>query len=54
MTNSSFWRVTFSRVLNTYAIVIFAVLWVGFIIALTFFTDVLEKKPAGPPVLPVN
>ena len=26
----------------------------GFIIALTFFTDVLEKKPAGPPVLPVN
>jgi hypothetical protein len=34
MINSSFWRVTFSRVLSTYAIVIFTILWVGFAIAL--------------------
>jgi hypothetical protein len=33
MSNSAFWSVTFSRVLSTYAIVIFAVLWVGFAIA---------------------
>ena len=30
----SFWDVTFPRVLSTYAIVIFAMLWVGFAIAL--------------------
>ena len=34
MTDSSFWSVTLSRVLSTYAIVIFAILWVGFAIAL--------------------
>ncbi len=34
MTDSSFWSGIFSRVLSTYAIVIFAILWVGFAIAL--------------------
>ena len=34
MINSSFWKVTLSRVLSTYAIVIFAILWIGFAIAL--------------------
>ena len=34
MPDSSSWSVTFSRVLSTYAIVIFAILWVGFAIAL--------------------
>ena len=34
MANTSSWRITFSRVLSTYAIVIFAILWVGFAIAL--------------------
>jgi hypothetical protein len=34
MTDSSFWSVTVPRVLSTYAIVIFAILWVGFAIAL--------------------
>ncbi len=34
MRDSSFWSVTVSRVLSTYAILIFAVLWVGFAIAL--------------------
>ena len=34
MTDSSFWSVTFSRVLGTYAIVIFTILWVGFAISL--------------------
>lgn len=34
MRGSSFWNVTVSRVLSTYAIVIFAMLWVGFAIAL--------------------
>ena len=34
MRDSSFWGVTVPRVLSTYAIVIFAILWVGFAIAL--------------------
>jgi hypothetical protein len=34
MRDSSFWSVTVPRVLSTYAIVIFAMLWVGFAIAL--------------------
>ena len=34
MRESSFWNVTVPRVLSTYAIVIFAMLWVGFILAL--------------------
>jgi hypothetical protein len=34
MRDTSFWNVTVPRVLGTYAIVIFAVLWVGFAIAL--------------------
>jgi hypothetical protein len=34
MKDSSFWSVAASRVLSTYAIVIFAILWVGFAIAL--------------------
>ena len=34
MISSSFWKVTFSRILSTYAIVIFAILWIGFVIAL--------------------
>ena len=34
MRDSSLWNVTVPRVLSTYAIVIFAVLWVGFAIAL--------------------
>ena len=33
MRDSSFWSVTVPRVLSTYAIVIFAMLWVGFAIA---------------------
>jgi len=34
MSDSSFWNVTVPRVLSTYAIVIFTMLWVGFAIAL--------------------
>ena len=34
MRNPTFWDVTVPRVLSTYAIVIFAMLWVGFVIAL--------------------
>lgn len=34
MTDSSFWSGIFSRVLSIYAIVIFAILWIGFAIAL--------------------
>lgn len=34
MGNSSFWDVTFARALTVYANVIFAILWVGFAIAL--------------------
>ena len=34
MGDSSFWSITVPRALSTYAIVIFAVLWVGFAVAL--------------------
>ena len=34
MRDSSFWSVLFTRVLSVYAIVIFVILWVGFIVAL--------------------
>ena len=34
MRDSSFWNVTAPRVLSTYAIVIFAILWIGFAISL--------------------
>ena len=42
MRDSSFWSTTFSRVLSTYAIVIFAVLWVGFAIALVVNQEWLD------------
>ena len=34
MRDSSFWNTAFTRVLSVYAIVIFVILWVGFIVAL--------------------
>ena len=34
MKDSSFWTVTFARLLSTYAVLIFALLWVGFALAL--------------------
>jgi hypothetical protein len=34
MRDSSFWSDVVTRVLRTYAIVIFAILWIGFIVAL--------------------
>ena len=42
MSDSSFWSVTASRVLSTYAIVIFAMLWVGFAIALVVHPEWLD------------
>lgn len=42
MRDSSFWSVTVSRVLSTYAIVIFAMLWVGFAIALVVNREWLD------------
>jgi len=42
MRDSSFWSVTVPRVLSTYAIVIFAILWVGFAIALVVNREWLE------------
>jgi hypothetical protein len=40
--DSSFWSVTVARVLSTYAIVIFAILWVGFAIALVVNREWLD------------
>ena len=34
MSNSSFWDITVPRVMGTYANVVFAILWVGFAVAL--------------------
>jgi hypothetical protein len=42
MRDSSFWSRTASRVLSTYAIVIFAMLWVGFAIALVVNPESLD------------
>ena len=43
MRDSSFWSVTVPRVLSTYAIVIFAVLWVGFAFALVVNYEWLDS-----------
>jgi hypothetical protein len=42
MRDSSLWSVMASRVLSTYAIVIFAILWVGFAIALVVNPEWLD------------
>ena len=42
MSGSTFWSVTFPRVLCTYAIVIFALLWVGFAVALVVDREWLD------------
>jgi hypothetical protein len=42
MRDSSFWKVTFPRVLSTCAIAIFAILWVGFAIALVVNREWLD------------
>jgi hypothetical protein len=42
MRDSSFWNVTVPRVLSTYAVVIFAMLWVGFAIALVVNREWLD------------
>lgn len=42
MRDSSFWSVTFPRVLSTYAVVIFAMLWVGFAIAIVVNREWLD------------
>jgi hypothetical protein len=42
MRDSSFWSVTVPRVLSTYAIVIFVMLWVGFAIALVVNREWLD------------
>lgn len=42
MRDSLFWRATFARVLSTYAIAIFAMLWVGFAIALVVNLEWLD------------
>ena len=43
MKESTFWNVTVPRVLSTYAIVIFLVLWVGFAIALIVNREWLDS-----------
>jgi hypothetical protein len=42
MRDSSFWEVIVPRVLSTYAILIFAILWVGFAIALVVNPEWLD------------
>ncbi len=42
MSGSTFWSVTFPRVLSTYAVVIFALLWVGFAVALVVDREWLD------------
>ena len=52
MRDSSFWSVTASRVLGTYAIVIFAMLWAGFAIALVVNPEWLDLLWNGVQALP--
>lgn len=42
MKDSTFWDVTVPRVLSTYAVLIFAILWVGFAIALVVNPEWLD------------
>ena len=42
MRDTSFWNVTVPRVLSTYAIVIFAIMWVGFAISLVVNREWLD------------
>ena len=42
MRDASFWNDTFPRLLSTYAIVIFTVLWVGFAVALVVNPEWLD------------
>jgi hypothetical protein len=42
MRDTSFWNDTFPRLLSTYAIVIFTVLWVGFAVALVVNPEWLD------------
>jgi hypothetical protein len=42
MRESSFWKVTFPRLLSTYAIVVFAILWVGLAMALVVNREWLD------------
>lgn len=43
MTKASFWDVSFSRLLSAYAITIFAILWIGFAIALIVNPEWLDQ-----------
>jgi hypothetical protein len=55
MKDSSFWDVTVPRVLSTYAVLICALLWVGFAIALIVnreWLDLLWNWVRGLPLLP--
>jgi hypothetical protein len=54
MSDSSFWSVAATRVLSIYAIAIFAILWVGFAIALVVnpeWLDLLWNWVRGLPLL---
>jgi hypothetical protein len=54
MSDSSFWNVTVPRVLSTYAIVIFAILWLGFATALIVnreWLDLLWNWVRGLPIV---
>ena len=42
MRDSSFWSITVPRVMSTYAILVFAMLWVGFAIALVMDREWLD------------
>jgi len=43
MKDASFWNIFFTRLLSTYAIVIFAILWVGFAVALVVNQEWLDS-----------
>jgi hypothetical protein len=52
MRDSSFWSVTVPRVLSTYAILIFAMLWFGFAVALVVNREWLDLLWNWVPTLP--
>ena len=55
MRDSTFWDVTLPRAMTIYAIVIFVILWVGFVIALVVnqeWLDVLWNWAQALPLLP--
>jgi hypothetical protein len=51
MGDSTFWNVTVPRVMSTYAITIFLILWVGFTVALIMNRECVNDELKSPVII---